>query len=974
MNVTVIDPPVVVPPADINIDANALFTKVDLGTATATDYLGNPLPVSQVDDVTFFWPGANTAIWQATDQFGLTSYASQAVNVKPLVSFSKDQTTAEGAVVTLKVVLNGPSPVYPLNVSYQVSGTATNPADHDLASGVAVIASGTETTITINTVPADGIEGDETIILTMDNPALNQGVHNQHIVTLSEDNLEAFSDADRDGIPDYLDSINECNVLPEQGLLFNPDSDRGYLVEGDPGVCVRIGNHALIGETGGSQVTDTDIAVDDLDLLVPDPEVTNIGGLFDFIITELPDEGQSVNIVIPQQLAIPANGIYRKFNDSMGWYTFIEDSNNLLWSTAGEAGFCPPPGSADFTPGLTEGHWCVQLTIEDGGPNDADGIVNRMVVDPGGVGILGSVSFTTRGGGAMATWWLMLLITFGLVRLRRREVVLALMFILVPVQSQAQSDAITILEQVNITPIAQDDVVSTDEDTEVSIPVLNNYLDSDGDSLSIVATSVDVGEVSVTPQGQILYIPPVKYNGKALIQYSIYDGEGSIPLSLAAGIGIQSSDPRIACSQSEDICKSMDTRPIEARLQINFAMDDATVGSENYAEIEKLAKVMRRASGEKVTIEGHTSSTGSSGYNQKLSERRARAVAKVLVDEFNIDSERVASIGYGESRLIDERNIDEAHTINRRIEAVFDVVIFERIELRSGVASAEVEVTINNIEYPPVAVDDQAEVDQYQSVVIPVLTNDSDEDGDALKVVSASSTNATVVIQANNWLKYTPNVEFYGLDDLLYSIEDTSGNSDQASVKVTVNYVLRLSPWYVWGGLGFAEGSSSKSSLEQEFADLGLNITINKLDNSRIMGQGGVGYHFTEGLSVELGYLDLGEVTINMTGPDTNHNLLSQVHPLSAKGLVLAAQYHWQLSRLGILLRGGMFNWEGDFITRSVAPIGSNSIDGSDIFFGVGATLGFTHQLQGRLILHRFKVDSEDITALSVGLVYRFED
>ena len=35
-------------------------------------------------------------------------------------------------------------------------------------------------------------------------------------------------------------------------------------------------------------------------------------------------------------------------------------------------------------------YWCVQLTIEDGGPNDADGVANQEIVDPGGVATVAS--------------------------------------------------------------------------------------------------------------------------------------------------------------------------------------------------------------------------------------------------------------------------------------------------------------------------------------------------------------------------------------------------------------------------------------------------------------------------------------------------------------------------------------------------------------------------------------------------------
>jgi hypothetical protein len=127
-----------------------------------------------------------------------------------------------------------------------------------------------------------------------------------------------------------------------------------------------------------------------------------------------------VRVVIPQRSAIPANAVYRKFQRGR-WVTFVADADNAVHSAAGNPGYCPPPGSSDWTPGLTAGHMCVQLTIEDGGPNDDDGLVNSAVVDPGAVSEAKEVveppppppkppvQVNSKGGGAMPALWLLLL-------------------------------------------------------------------------------------------------------------------------------------------------------------------------------------------------------------------------------------------------------------------------------------------------------------------------------------------------------------------------------------------------------------------------------------------------------------------------------------------------------------------------------------------------------------------------------------
>jgi len=113
--------------------------------------------------------------------------------------------------------------------------------------------------------------------------------------------------------------------------------------------------------------------------------------------------GKSIDRVVPLQTLAPEilkPGVYE-----------VEDGSNFIASATGETGICPPPGDASYTPGLTEGDWCVQLTLEDGGPNDADGQVNSSVDDPGGVGSRGADELTSKsngGSGAVSPWLLLL--------------------------------------------------------------------------------------------------------------------------------------------------------------------------------------------------------------------------------------------------------------------------------------------------------------------------------------------------------------------------------------------------------------------------------------------------------------------------------------------------------------------------------------------------------------------------------------
>jgi len=213
-----------------------------------------------------------------------------------------------------------------------------------------------------------------------------------------EDDTEGTGDSDGDGVPDYLDSANlQSNVLQEVAAT----SDQ-FVIETEPGLSLQLGDVAFRANSGGSTVSDSEIATHGHDGAgaPADERYAYAGGVFDFAVADLPVAGQSVNLVIPQQGAIPGRAIYRKLMP-FGWTDFLEDDNNRLWSAAGTQGYCPPPGNSAYRQGLTEGHWCVQLTIKDGGPNDADGEQNQLIQDPGGIAtaVSTSVSSTTHGGG-----------------------------------------------------------------------------------------------------------------------------------------------------------------------------------------------------------------------------------------------------------------------------------------------------------------------------------------------------------------------------------------------------------------------------------------------------------------------------------------------------------------------------------------------------------------------------------------------
>ncbi|MFQ3197894.1 MAG: hypothetical protein ACI81A_001614, partial [Paraglaciecola sp.] len=365
------------------------------------------------------------------------------------------------------------------------------------------------------------------------------------------DNEEGYGDNDQDGIPDYLDAIGECNVIPQKVLTQN-----AFLVESEPGVCLRKGITLAAGETGGVQLTVGDLA----NSVGMDDQFVIVGGVFDFIAADLPQAGQNYRIVFPQNQPIPAGAVYRKYSEIFGWGAFVEDVNNQLHSAPGEFGYCPAPGSNQWSSGLTEGYWCVRLTIEDGGPNDNDRIVNSTIVDPGGVAVLltdntmpvaqADVVRVKRNtslvidvlandidadgdilslGVATASFGEVSITADNQVNYQSKADFVGqdtLVYTVSDGNGGSDSGTVSITVYANEAPIAQSDSANTDDRSAITITVLTNDSDADGDSLTIVSATVDEGSVTVNDDMTLTYRPASGFFGIATISYTIDDGQG----------------------------------------------------------------------------------------------------------------------------------------------------------------------------------------------------------------------------------------------------------------------------------------------------------------------------------------------------------------------------------------------------------------------------------------------------------------
>ncbi len=95
-----------------------------------------------------------------------------------------------------------------------------------------------------------------------------------------------------------------------------------------------------------------------------------------------------------------------------------------------------------------------------------------------------------------------------------------------------------------------------------------------------------------------------------------------------------------------------------------FDFDKAVLKPMYYGDLDEVAKVMKANPNLRVDLNGHTCDLGSEKYNQKLSERRAKAVFDYLTNH-GIDAQRLTWKGYGETQPAFPNTSEENRAKNR---------------------------------------------------------------------------------------------------------------------------------------------------------------------------------------------------------------------------------------------------------------------------------------------------------------------
>ncbi|WP_257976519.1 tandem-95 repeat protein, partial [Vibrio parahaemolyticus] len=371
---------------------------------------------------------------------------------------------------------------------------------------------------------------------------------------------------------------------------------------------------------------------------------------------------------------------------------------------------------------------------------------------------------------------------------------------------------------VNDAPVVKDDTAITDEDTPVTIDVLPNDTDIDGDKLSIQSASVPEtqGKVEIV-DGKLVFTPAENFHGDAEITYTITDGALTDQATVNVTVNAVNDTPVVESSIADQTLAE-DFTPYTIDLNTAFSDVDNVDGELTFsvsgnsniqvAIVNGIATFTPTADWNGSEALTFTATDPSGESVSKTVNFTVAPVADIVADKATVVEDTPAIIKVlgndtfeGDDQVVslDTNNGPANGTVSVNPDGSVTYTpndnyhgtdSFTYIVTSGGVSeSTTVSVDVTPVNDAPVAKDDIATTQEDTAVTIDVLPNDSDVDGDKLSIESASVPKEQGTVEVvNGKLVFTPAENFNGDAEITYTVTDGQ-LTDEAKVTVTVNPV-----------------------------------------------------------------------------------------------------------------------------------------------------------------------------------------
>jgi uncharacterized repeat protein (TIGR01451 family) len=377
----------------------------------------------------------------------------------------------------------------------------------------------------------------------------------------------------------------------------------------------------------------------------------------------------------------------------------------------------------------------------------------------------------------------------------------------------ATATVVVTVTSVNDAPVATGETTTTVEDNPVIVDVLANDTDVDGDTLVVSLWTDGLHGAVVCDASGCTYTPGPDYHGPDSFTYTVSDGAGGTATETVTITVIGDNDAPVAVADAGTLDEDgtvdvdvigNDTDVDGDALAVNAWTEPAHGTVTCTATVCTYVPV---ADFNGTDTFGYTVSDGNGGLADGVVTLTVSPVNDVPVpagDDVTTpeDTALVVDVLANDTDvdldpLTVTVTIDPLHgtvacaaTCTYTPEANYDggdSFVYEVSDGAGGVAAATVTITVTAVNDAPAALTDRTAVTGGRSVVVDVLTNDADADGDALAVVAhTNGAHGTVTCTAAGVCTYKADKDFAGTDAFAYTISDGHGGTAVGEVVVKV--------------------------------------------------------------------------------------------------------------------------------------------------------------------------------------------
>jgi len=374
---------------------------------------------------------------------------------------------------------------------------------------------------------------------------------------------------------------------------------------------------------------------------------------------------------------------------------------------------------------------------------------------------------------------------------------------------------VTVEKKPNTTPVAEDDAVETDYETTITIEVLKNDSDEDGDKLSVTDVSEAENGSAKIEENKIVYTPNDGFSGEDKFEYTISDGTSKAVASLTVTVNKKqeavTNHPPVANDDSVSTA-------YETLITIDVLENDSDEDKDalSVESTTNPANGLVSIENNKIVYKPKAEFSGKDSFEYTISDGKEKATATIFVVVSEKENSKPVAkddeikTKFNEAILIDvlENDKDEdadkltVKTVstpkNGSVKIEENKVLYTPKKDFSGEDNFEYTISDGKLETTakvkviveekpntaPVAKDDEVTTEYNQAITIDVLKNDTDEEKNPLKISDFTQAKNGSVKEDNGKLIYTPNKDFVGDDNFSYKITDGDA---EAKATVTIH-------------------------------------------------------------------------------------------------------------------------------------------------------------------------------------------